>query len=313
MKFKPDYEVNMDKNLEHYMRFGIVHCMAFPELAGGNGPWEETVKHIALDSFFNAIEITHIEDPQIREQVKNLIQLSRLSTGYGAQPAILGQGLNINSLDEDERNHACNVLKDHMDEAQYMGAESFVILSGKDPGKTQRKAAVEALIKSLVILCNYSDKRGGPKVVAEVFDREIDKRCLLGPSSLAQEVCKEVSRDCSNFGLLVDLSHIPLLNESPEEALVPVKKYIAGLHIGNAVIDPECAGYGDCHAIFGSPGSANDVPEVVEFLRVLLDIGILDGKQRPIISFEIKPMEGQDSLLIIANAKRVMKEAWAMV
>ena len=181
-------EVKMEKNLELYMRFGIVHCMAFPELAGGSGPWEETVKLIALDPFFNAIEITHIEDPQIRERVKHLIQLARLSVGYGAQPAILGQGLNINSLDEDERNHACSVLKDHMDEAQYMGAESFVILSGKDPGKAQRKAAVEALIKSLVILCNYSDKKGGPKVVAEVFDSGVDKHCLLGPSALAQEI-----------------------------------------------------------------------------------------------------------------------------
>jgi sugar phosphate isomerase/epimerase len=303
----------MDKSLELYMRFGIVHCMAFPELAGGSGPWLETVRHIALDPFFSAIEITHIEDPQIREQVRNLIRLSRLSVGYGAQPAILGQGLNINSLDADERAQACTILKGHIDEAQYMGAESFVVLSGKDPGKAQHQAATEALIESLVSLCKYSEKKDGPKVVAEVFDCEVDKHCLLGPSKLAQAVGEAVSSDCSNFGLLVDLSHIPLLNESPEQALVPVKKYIAGLHIGNAVIDPECDGYGDNHAIFGTPGSANDVPEVVEFLRVLLDTGILDGKQRPIISFEIKPMEGQDPLMIIANAKRVMQEAWAMV
>lgn len=303
----------MEKSLEAYMRCGIVHFMAFPELAGGSGPWEETVRHIALDPFFNAIEITHIEDPQVRERVKDLIQLAGLAVGYGAHPTILGQGLNINSIDEDERNHACNLLKDHLDEAQYMGAESFVILSGKDPGQAQRQAAVDALIKSLRILCDYSDKKGGPKVVAEVFDSEVDKRCLLGPSSLAQVVGEAVDKDYSNFGLLVDLSHIPLLNESPEQALVPVKKYIAGLHIGNAVIDPECAGYGDNHPIFGTPGSANDVAEVVEFLRVLLDIGILDGKQKPIISFEVKPLEGQDSLVMIANAKRVLNEAWAMV
>lgn len=303
----------MEKSLETYMRFGIVHFMAFPELGGGSGPWEETVQQIALDPFFDAIEITHIEDAQVRERVKHLTRLARLSVGYGAHPTILGQGLNINSIDEDERNHACNILKDHLDEAQYMGAESFVILSGKDPGKAQREEAVDALIQSLRILCQYSDKKGGPKVVVEVFDCEIDKHCLLGPSSLAKAVGEEIGKDYNNFGLLVDLSHIPLLNESPEQALVPVKKYIAGLHIGNAVIDPECAGYGDNHPIFGTPGSANDVAEVVEFLRVLLDIGILDGKQRPIISFEIKPMEGQDSLVIIANAKRVLKDAWAMV
>ena len=303
----------MEKNLESYMRLGIVHFMAFPELGGGSGPWEETVRHIALDPFFKAIEITHIEDPQVRERVKQLIQLARLSVGYGAHPTILGQGLNINSTDEAERNHACNILKNHLDEARYMGAESFVILSGKDPGESERNAAVDALIKSMKMLCDYSKNEGGPKIVAEVFDCEIDKCCLLGPSSLAKSVGEAMSQDHHNFGLLVDLSHIPLLKESPEQALAPVKEYVAGLHIGNAVIDSECAGYGDNHPIFGTPGSANDVPEVAEFLRVLLDIGILDGKQRPIISFEVKPLQGQDSLVMIANAKRVLKEAWAMV
>ena len=48
-------------------------------------------------------------------------------------------------------------------------------------------------------------------------------------------------------------------------------------------------------------------------MRVLLEIGILDGKQRPIVSFEVKPLEGQDSLVMIANAKRVLNEAWALV
>jgi len=303
----------MEKRLEAYMRCGIVHFMAFPELGGGSGPWEETVRQIALDPFFNAIEITHIEDLEVRERVRDLIQLAGLAVGYGAHPTILGQGLNINSIDEDQRNQACNVLKEHLDEAQYMGAESFVILSGKDPGPAQRQEAVAALIKSLMTLCDYSDKKGGPKVVAEVFDSEVDKRCLLGPSSLARDVGEAVGRDHGNFGLLVDLSHIPLLNESPEQALVPVKEHIAGLHIGNAVIDPACAGYGDNHPIFGTPGSANDIPEVVEFLRVLLDTGILDGKQRPIVSFEVKPLDGQDSLVMIANAKRVLSEAWALV
>jgi hypothetical protein len=52
---------------------------------------------------------------------------------------------------------------------------------------------------------------------------------------------------------------------------------------------------------------------VAEFLRTLLETGFLDGKTRPIVSFEIKPMEGQDSEVVIANAKRVVTQAWAMV
>ncbi len=303
----------MDRPIGTCLRLGIVHFMAFPGLVGTGGPWEETVRYIALDPSFDAIEITHIEDSKVRERVRDLIRLARLSVAYGAHPAIFSQGLNINSLDEDERARACALLKNHLDEAIYMGAESLVVLSGKDPGSEKRSEAVEACIESLQELCAYSAKKAGPKIVVETFDSDVDKCCLLGPSSLGKEVAEQVGKKYDNFGLLVDLSHIPLLKESPKEALIPVKEYLTGVHLGNAVMDPGYSGYGDNHPIFGTPGSVNDVPEVTEFLRTLLEIDFLDEKQRPIVSFEIKPMEGQEPLMIIAAAKRVLQRAWTMV
>lgn len=303
----------MEKQLEAYMRMGIVHFMAFPGLTGGDGPWIESVRHIARDPFFTAIELTHIEDDAVRDEVKELIQLARLSVGYGAHPAILSQGLNINDLREQERVRACAALREHIDEAIYMGAENFVILSGKDPGKERREDALDALIQSLNDLCSYSAANDGPKIVIEAFDCEVDKCCLLGPASLGQKVAQAICKKHENFGLLVDLSHIPLLKETPEEALTPVKEYLAGVHIGNAVIDPNLAGYGDNHPAFGTPGSANDVGEVTCFLQSLLDLGFLNGRTRPMVSFEIKPFKGQDPLVVISNAQRVMKEAWARV
>jgi sugar phosphate isomerase/epimerase len=301
----------MNEPMEKYFKMGIVHFMAFPEVAGGQGPWEETVRQICLDPFFTAIEITHIHDQRIRERVKTLFDLAGLSVGFGAHPIILGQKLNLNSLDEVERFRALNSLKPLIDEAVFMGAESFVLLSGKDPGEDKRDQAVEALARSLSELCDYSAKKGGPMVVAEIFDCSVDKCCLLGPTSLALKLAQRMKQTHDNFGLLVDLSHIPLLKESPEEALVPVRDYLAGAHIGNAVLDPSCIGFGDNHPIFGSPGSANSVREVAEFLKTLLGIGFISGEKRPLISFEIKPLEGQDPLIIIANAKRVMAQAWA--
>ncbi len=112
---------------------------------------------------------------------------------------------------------------------------------------------------------------------------------------------------------MVDLSHIPLLRESPQEALEPVKEFLAAAHLGNAVLDPNLPAYGDYHPIFGTPGSSNGVPEMTVFLSTLVEIGFLDGKRRPMVSFEVKPMQGQDSLLVIANAKRVMQQAWARI
>jgi sugar phosphate isomerase/epimerase len=301
----------MNQPIEAFCRPGLVHFMAFPELAGGEGPWEETVRRIALDPFFTAIEITHMEDPGVRERVRDLIRLARLSVGYGAHPDILRRKLNVNALNESERGAACAELRKHLDEAVFMGAETFVILSGKDPGAADREKAMEALVKSLDELCAYSSSLGGPKVVLELFDCEVDKCCLMGPTSLAVAVAEKVGVHRKNFGLLVDLSHIPLLKESPQQALVPIKEYLAGAHLGNAVIQADCAGYGDYHPIFGSPGSANDLPEMMEFLKTLREIGFLNEAKRPIVSFEIKPQPGQDPLIIIANAQRVLREAWA--
>ena len=302
----------METHLESHMKMGIVHFMAFPELAGGKGPWVETVREIALDPFFNAIEITHIEDPEARDAVRDLIRLSGLSVGYGAHPAILGQGLNINALDETARSHACNVLMMHMDEAIYMGAESFVFLSGRDPGEKQREEALEALIKSLHQLCAYSKRKNGPKIVLEGFDGSVDKCCLFGPAAIGRRIAEEVRGKNDNFGLLVDLSHLPLLQESAAEAIDPVKEYLVGAHIGNAVTDPGLAGYGDNHPPFGTPGSANGLTEMVDFLKTLSDVNFLNEQTRPIVSFEIKPFEGQDSSAVIAGAKRLLRRAWAL-
>ena len=302
----------MEKNLASFMKMGIVHFMAFPELAGGKGPWVDTVRQIALDPFFNAIEITHIEDPETRDAVKALIQLSGLSVGYGAHPAILGQGLDINALDEATRSHACKVLMMHLDEAIYMGAESFVFLSGKDPGDPGRDEALKALIKSLNELCAYSKRKNGPKIVLEGFDRTVDKCCLFGPADMGQRIGQAVAEENDNFGILVDLSHIPLLEESPSQALDPVKEYLVGAHIGNAITDPGLAGYGDNHPAFGTPGSANGLKEMVEFLKTLAHMNFLNEQTRPMVSFEIKPSEGQDSSAMIAGAKRLMQRAWAL-
>ena len=296
-----------------YLRMGIVHFMAFPQLAGGSGPWEETVEAIARDTFFDAIEITHIAHEAVRTRVRDICRLAQLSVGFGAHPVILGERRDLNALESKERAAAVARMKELIDEAAFMEADSFVVLSGKDPGPQHRQAAVAALGESLTELCAYSRRVGGPPVVIEAFDQAVDKCCLLGPADLAAEVAREVSAHYDNFGLLVDLSHIPLLGESPRQALEPVRDWLAGAHLGNAVLTQGMPAYGDHHPPFGTPGGVNHVSQVVEFLRVLKEIGFLDPVRQPLVSFEVKPLEGQDPHLVIANAKRIMQRAWALL
>jgi sugar phosphate isomerase/epimerase len=303
----------MNESLYKYMKPGLVHFMAYPATMKGEGPVVETIKKVILDDYFTAIEITTIKDPEARETVRKMLESSHMTVAYGGQPRLLTNGLNINSLDEDARLKALNNLKEGIDEAYEIGAASFAFLSGNYDEAT-KEDSFQALVKSTKEICAYAKSKGDMKIALEVFDYDVDKRSLVGPSDIALRYAKAVREEYSNFGLMVDLSHIPLIHETNEESLLPVKDYIVHAHIGNCVVkSPEMPAYGDVHPRFGFPNGENDVDEVVDYLRVLLSIGYLNTENPPIVSFEVKPFGDEDSDIVIANAKRTLNEAWARV
>jgi sugar phosphate isomerase/epimerase len=295
------------------MKVGLVHFMAFPSTIKGEGPVEETIKKVALDDYFQVIEITTVKDPAVRERVKKILESSHLTVTYGAQPRLLTNGLNINDLREEERQKALNNLKEGIDEAYELGCKGFAFLSGKYE-ESSKEESYQALVSSTNEICAYVKSKGSMRVTMEVFDYDVDKKSLIGPAPLAARFAAEVRAKHPHFGLMVDLSHIPLLHETNEESILPVKEFITHAHIGNCVMkDSSMNAYGDVHPRFGFPNGENDVDEVVAFLRVLLQIGYLNEKDPPILSFEVKPFGDEDPELVIANAKRTLNLAWAKV
>lgn len=296
----------MNSPLHSAMKVGIVQFMAYP-----NGPALETITKIAEDPFFGAIEITSIPDPAERAAVAKLLAGAHLVVGFGAQPIELGNKLDINSLDAEKRQASVNRLKVAVDEAAELGAQRFAVLSGPYPGEQHEAEAVKALIDSLNQLCGYAAGKG-LSVVIETFDRSIDKKSLIGPNALAVEVSAAVRREYPTFGLMLDLSHLPLQFETSEQALSVAKDHLVHAHIGNCVLNEKGHPlYGDLHPRFGVEGGENDVPELVEYLRMLREIGYIgDGKQN-VVAFEVKPQAGESSAIVVANAKRTLIEAWA--
>jgi sugar phosphate isomerase/epimerase len=303
----------MNIPLHHVIRPGIVHFMAFPATMNGEGPVLETCRQILADEFFEVIEISWIKDPAIRASVKAMIASAGVEAKHGAQPRLLTQKLDLNSADEPMRQRAIDEVKRAIAEAAELGIRDVGLLSGSDVVPAERLAAMDRLENSLVQLCRHAAE-SGCNIVLEVFDRDIDKKCLIGPAPVAREIAERVKRTCLNFGLMVDLSHIPLLGESPAQALQPVRDHVAHIHIGNAYSqNRQDPAWGDQHPRFGYPGSANDVPEIVAFLRELFAIGYLraDGARRGAVSFEIKPVGDEDPTVMLAAAKRKLLAAWA--
>ena len=304
----------MQESMYKFMKVGLIHFMAYPQVMKGEGPILETLQKIAEDDFFTAVEVSWMNDAQVRQKAKKMLEVSHLTVAYGAQPRLLVKKLDLNSLDEAERREAINEVKDAVDEAYEIEAKGLAFLSGKDPGGDERKQAIKLLISSIKEICGYAKSKGNMGIALEVFDQDIDKKCLIGPAADARKVAEEVRREFDNFGLMVDLSHLPLLGETPEQAIMPVKDYLVHAHMGNCILkDKEHPGYGDQHPRFGIKGGENDVKELIEYLKVLLDIGFLNPENPPIVSFEVKPLADESSEVVIANAKRVLREAWGRI
>ena len=296
-----------------FAKIGLVHFMAYPSTIKGEGPIIETIKKIAVDDYFDAIEVTWIKDSETRKAAKKILDSSHLTVAYGGQPRLLTTGLNINDLDNAKRQLAVTSLKEGIDEAYEIGAVGFGFLAGKYVEETKEEA-YQALVKSTKELCAYAKSKGNIKVALEVFDYDVDKCALIGPVELAKRYAEEVCAEFDNFGLLVDLSHIPIIHENIRQSVLPVKDYIIHAHMGNCMIkDKTDPAYGDHHPRFGYPGGENDVAELVEYLKILLEIGYLNPNNRRILSFEVKPVGDEDIDVVIANSKRVLNLAWSLV
>ncbi|MFQ5989621.1 MAG: sugar phosphate isomerase/epimerase family protein [Candidatus Methylomirabilales bacterium] len=294
------------------MKVGIVHFMAYPQTLTGEGPIAETIRRIAEDDFFSAVEVTTIKDSKVREEVARILEQSHLVVGYGAQPILLTQKLNLNAFESSERTRAVEAVKEAVNEAYMLGAAAVAVLSGPDP-EEQREEAMKLLVQSLSEICAYAKSSGQLRIILETFDQKVDKRCLIGPHKYAVKVAAQVRRAYPDFGLMLDLSHIPLQGETFKEALQLAKEHLTHIHIGNCVMKEGHPAYGDQHPRFGLPGGENDVPEVVLFLRELFHIGYLGEGKQPIVAFEVKPLPGESSEVVIAGAKRTLMEAWSQV
>ena len=303
----------MKESIHKYFKVGLISFMAYPANMRGEDPHvAEAIKKIARDDYFDAIEINWIKDPSRRGEVKKLLESSHLTVCYGAQPRLLTTGLNANHLDEGERQKAEATLREAIDEAELLGAGGIAFLSGKWVAETKERSSAQ-LLNTTRNLCDYA-KPKGMKVELEVFDYDIAKASLIGPAPLAARFAADMRQSHQNFGLLIDLSHIPMTYETPEFVVRTLKPYLTHFHLGNTVCaDPVAEGYGDEHQRFGFPGGANDTKQVLEYLRILKNEGFFNAEDPYVFSFEVKPWKDEDPDIVVANAKRVLNRAWALL
>lgn len=296
----------MNESIHRYFRIGALQWMSYPKDKA-----LDSLYRVAADPFFDAVEFSGCESREDRSRARRIIAESHISAAIGAQPRLLAGKLNPNAIEEAEREKAEKVLLDAVDEASDIGAEGLSFLSGRYTRET-KEACFDALVITTKNVCRYAQERG-LQVELELFDYDVDKCSLIGPVDFAARFAGEIRKDCPNFGLLLDLSHLPIMHEETEHAVCVLRPYLTHFHIGNAVMKPGYPSYGDKHPRFGFPNSENDTAELVRFFRALKNEGFFQEDRPYMLSTEITPQGDEDPVLVMAGAKRVINRAWAMV
>lgn len=294
----------MKEPIQKYFQVGTIQWMSFPV----SDPMD-SLREICRDDFFDAIEVKGYGDRNA--EAKALLDQSHLKVCYGAQPRLLGPKLNPNALDEEDRQKAEATLIAAVDEAEYLGAKGIAFLAGKWAPETKDQAYAQ-LLKTTRAVCDYAAAKG-MNVELEVFDYDMDKAALIGPAPYAARFAADMRTTHSNFGLLVDLSHFPTTYETSRFVVRTLRPYITHFHFGNAVVEKDCDGYGDLHPRMGYPHSANDTPQLLDFLTVLKQEGFFDAENPYVLSMEVTLRPGEDEKTVLANTKRVLKRAWALL
>jgi len=289
-------------------RLGINHHLLFP------ASFDSADVHLATLPVPLGMEVFSIVDCMIpdarhEEQAVALIRASGKEAIYNC-PLMTGPGLNPHGADESARARAEAEVRRHIDRAKRLGSRRMVVASGADPGPSLRAEETERFVSYMQRLCAYA----GPELtlMIEPFDRSIGKNLLIGPTREAVSVVEEVrAAGFANVGILMDMGHVPLMEETFRHAVATAGSLIRHVHLGSCVKrDPADPLYGDMHPPWGYPGGENDVAETVEFLRCLGESGYFDGAEPASLTLEMRPYPGVSEPDSVAAMLRKLDEAW---
>ena len=306
-----------DVRIQDFARIGVVTYTAYPALLTGGITMAQVIDEVGADEYFDSVEVTWISDDAARAKAIEAADASSLSVVFDAQPYLLARKLNLAALDGNARNEAVKVCRQAIDQAVTWDASAFALLSGRDPGQAQRPAAFEQLARSLAELCDYAGSKGNMPVLLETYDRQpFGTNQLVGPTVEALELAGKVRAGHKNFGLMLDLGGLVLLEESVAQALDLVKDLLGAVHISNCVMrDAGHPAYGRGRPPLGIPAGEVGAVQLTDFLKELFRVGFLGGECVRLgqISLDVGPLARQNPAEVIGQTKEMLQTAFQEV
>ena len=303
-----------------YMSLGYVHTVAFPNGAKGEGPIKDQVAQLLADDAYRAVEVSWVKDPEEREKLAEFLAEADVDVVFLTSFPMTAHGVYFCDLSEEGRQAAVELGKKLIDEAYLYGARMMLVGSGPDPGSEKRAEGLKQLAKSLGELCSYARSKAKDHVLTitlEHFDREIDKKFLLGPTAETAAFIRELRQEHDNLGITLDQSHLYQLGEDAEESARLAGECIVHAHFANCIVkDSSHALYGDKHTPFSVPGGEVGPEQIARFLEALAKSGYFSRPQptrRPVVSLEVNVMSGEGSPEeIIQATKEAFLKGWEL-
>jgi len=307
----------MQPRIQDFARLSVVTYTTYPALLTGGITMAQVIDEIGAHGYFAAVDVTWISDPKARAQAVEAARSSNLSVLFAVQPYQRARKLNLAALDNAVRVHALKICKQAIDQALEWDACAFSLLSGPDPGPDQRPAALQQFLRSLDELCAYVAAKAAMPILLETWDRKpFAANQLLGPTSEAVELARQLRSRHPDFGLVLNLAHLPLLEETPASALETAKDCLSAVRIGNCVLkNPAHPAYGNQHPPLAIPDGEIGYEQLQQFLSDLFRIGFLsEGRVRlGQMSFDVAPLEGQHPAEVVSQTKEMLDSALLVV
>ena len=267
----------------------------------------QTLKEIIKTDLVSALDVwTWRGKQRAREEIAILRDCGKhinynIGDRFGEEPVLPSSKL------EKDKVYAYDIFMREFEYALEAGAKKIVFGSGPDD-VNDHEGALERFFEFAMKLVSQLPK--DVTLCLEPTDWDIDKHFLCGPLDESVNLAKRMRQEgVQNFGLLLDMCHVPIMHETMEDAVEKCKDVLTHIHLGNAVIkNKNNPFYGDKHIPWSYPDSEYTEEDGVRFLHLLRDIGYTE-KENATISFEMRPYEGMDAMTTLEKFVSVFNKA----
>lgn len=303
----------MNDDLRQYARVGLVHHMLYPRCM------EDPDDHLqTLSAFVQRADIETFDCclPYGGERRAKLIPLIRDS---GKEAIVFAthlfplRKLGFTTPAPHEQAQVRMIVEDMIEQAVAIGATGFIFASG-GPAPAQAGPEHHAAFRDFCCWLTQALAPHGITALLEPFDTDVDKKFLYGSTENCVGLIESLGPATTNFGIELDVAHLPLMRESFEDAIRTVAPHLKRVHLGNCVLaDPSHPRYGDTHPPVGFESGEIDVPELTRILRCLLDVGFLQPEHRGALLLEMTPWPGRTVEETITDNFDRLARAWSEV